>query len=461
MSTDTMSKDTISKDTINKDRPSGDNPDIDNMGSVAIDRSEEVDMRRTSAWRSPTAMVLAGLLAVQLALAGGFYWQGRQAADFAARGPLLNLDAASVDTVRVMSGDGEAETVSLARAEAGWRVLGNAEGEESIDVPADTAKVENLLESLGKLEADLPVATRSASRAQLDVAEDDYQRRLQLESGGEVVADLYIGSSPGFRKAHVRLADEDAIRAGEINVFDLPATLDDWLARDVLALAVLSRIEAEEFTLERQDDAWSLVTPSDGDQVSADDGDGVGDGDGDDNGEGGGQSSAGEDERALAEGQAAALADALSTLTVTGLAPPAASADVSDAEAMGEVASEATDEATDEATGDAAVEPTGSASGEVTDEAAGEVTVDAADEAAESPTAGANDSGVASEAPVTLAFTLETASGPRELTLTREGDRVTARRDDFDAEFTVSAGDFEALQSFDLDALLEPFDAGS
>jgi hypothetical protein len=75
------------------------------------------------------------------------------------------------------------------------------------------------------------------------------------------LAQLYLGTSPGFRKVHVRPADEDAVFAVTFDSWEASAKPDDWLDKEILKLdpATVERIELPDAVLQRQDERW-LVT---------------------------------------------------------------------------------------------------------------------------------------------------------------------------------------------------------
>ena len=72
-------------------------------------------------------------------------------------------------------------------------------------------------------------------------------------SAEETLAQLYVGTSPGFRKVHVRPADGDAVFAVAFNSWEASAKADDWIDKDILKLdeAEISRVEMPDFELHR------------------------------------------------------------------------------------------------------------------------------------------------------------------------------------------------------------------
>ncbi len=199
-----------------------------------------------------TNTVLSAALGVQLVLAGALYWLSTGQGEYAQAQTIAGFDLDAADTLTIE--DGEA-ILTLSRIDDNWQV----DGEGSI--PADAAAVFGVLERLSELEAGLPVATNKSSQAQLEVAEDKFQRKLTIKQGEDELAQLYLGTSPGFRKAHVRMKGEDAIHAAKINVFDFQTSESDWLDRQHFAFDDVTEISGDGYAVRLLDSAWQIVDP--------------------------------------------------------------------------------------------------------------------------------------------------------------------------------------------------------
>ena len=210
-----------------------------------------------SAWRKTLAasrllQVLGVVLVAQLVLAGGLYWNAGRDGNFVVAEELLAFDDSKADRLLITSAD---EKLALTRAEGVWQL----EGDQVL--PADGEKVDRLLSQLAGLKAGLPVATSTSAREQLEVAENDFQRHVTVQQGDEVLADLYVGTSPGYQRAHVRRAGQDAIVSAKLNVYDLPDNADGWMDRTLLSFDEVSHIQTEDFTLAKVDEQWKIEAP--------------------------------------------------------------------------------------------------------------------------------------------------------------------------------------------------------
>ena len=171
--------------------------------------------------------ILSGLLAVQFILTAAVTLTGEDYEAFQAEEKVLSFDKKEVDGLRIEDGT---DSVSLKKQEGKWLLP------ESGDFPANQSSVEQLLGKLATLKKGWPVAkTRSALR-RFKVDEEQFERKLVLLSGDEAQATLYVGTSPGFRKVHIRPANGDEVYAVMFNTWDAAAKADEWIDKDVLTL---------------------------------------------------------------------------------------------------------------------------------------------------------------------------------------------------------------------------------
>ena len=200
-------------------------------------------MNKTISW-------LAILLAAQLALAAGLYW-GSQGDNFEALGEsLLTTDTSLADKLVFSSPDA---SVTLAKKSDAWSIP------EYHDLPVNNEGLDTLLSKLGELQAGWPVANSSAAQARFEVAEDKFEKRMQLFRGDELLADIYVGTSPAYRRAHIRLAGATDIFSVELNAHDVYVKNEEWLDKALLVVSDLNSVKGADYTLQKQDDAWSLV----------------------------------------------------------------------------------------------------------------------------------------------------------------------------------------------------------
>lgn len=197
--------------------------------------------------------ILAGLLVAQLVMAVAVNMGEQDYGAFVAKEKLLAFDEQKVDRLTIEDGNG---AVTLDHSSGKW-VLPD-EG----DFPAAQKNVETVLDKLSGLEKGWPVATTTSASRRFKVAEDEFERKLTLYSGDEVVARLYVGTSPGFRKVHLRPDDEGAVFVAEFNTWEVDAQADGWIDKEILKLdqADLEKIEITgKFSLSKQQEDIQVV----------------------------------------------------------------------------------------------------------------------------------------------------------------------------------------------------------
>lgn len=86
------------------------------------------------------------------------------------------------------------------------------------------------------------------------MAAGKYQRHQQLLQDEQLVADLYVGTSPGFRKVHIRKVDDDAIYAVGLNSYEMPVKVSDWLHKTLLAPQDIEGIKGADCTQQKTED---------------------------------------------------------------------------------------------------------------------------------------------------------------------------------------------------------------
>lgn len=174
---------------------------------------------------------------------------------------LLSFDPDAVVKLELSTLD---ESVQLNRGGDGWQV-----GDEAL--PADSAKIGEMLDKLANVAATWPVATSSDSAVRFEVTEANFQRRLVLESVDGVVADLMLGTSPGYRRVHARADGADEVYSVDLSNYEVPVDANQWLDKTLLgATGLITGLQLEaSWQLASTDEGW-LVDDTAGDPEAAD-----------------------------------------------------------------------------------------------------------------------------------------------------------------------------------------------
>ncbi|MCG6939278.1 MAG: DUF4340 domain-containing protein [Gammaproteobacteria bacterium] len=234
---------------------------------------------------SKSRLWLSGLLLLQILLATGIFISTRSAQSGYEARPLLAFDPAAVNKITVSSSDDE---VTLLKNHGGWSLPGLK------GLPANAGKLQAALEKLAGLQSTWPVTTTAGSHERFEVAADKFQRRLRLYQHDKLAGELFLGTSPGFRKVHVRPSGDNNVYAVAINTYDFPAREQDWLDKELLAVKDVAAISGPDYALIKKDRQWQFEDTQKPDENSE-----------------------------LDAGKAGQLGEALASLRVTGVADKA------------------------------------------------------------------------------------------------------------------------------------------
>ena len=172
--------------------------------------------------------ICALLLAVQLGLAAWTHL--RVPADQAGpvQGAVLAVDTVAVD--ELLLEDSAGATLVLKKAGKGWILPGLA------DFPADSTRVQALVERLASLQRSWPEATTVEAAGRFQVAADRFERRLTLRGAGKDLGRVFLGSSAGLRRVYLRAEGDQDIFAVELAGRDQELDPNSWIDTAVLRL---------------------------------------------------------------------------------------------------------------------------------------------------------------------------------------------------------------------------------
>ncbi len=196
------------------------------------------------------------LLAAQLLLSAALFWPRQQSGESDAQAALLTLDTGSVDRLVISDGDG---SLLLLKQDAGW-VMPDYHG-----LPVQDSRLNRVLIDLPALPRGWPVAGSESAVERFEVSREGNQRKVEYFEGETLAGEIFVGTSPGFRKVHVRAAGDDSVYAVEFNTFELPTTANEWLEKSLLRMKDIDSVQGLDYRIDRGDDSWQ----GDGDSAPA------------------------------------------------------------------------------------------------------------------------------------------------------------------------------------------------
>lgn len=204
--------------------------------------------------------LLAGVLVLQLVVALSiFLWEGDRSGNFTSK-PLMSFESAQLDKLIVSDGGSD---VVLSKKGEEWQL-------SDTGLPVAEDKLERLLEKLKGLQTAWPVTTTSSSHERFEVSDNKMRRKISLYQGDKTVAELYVGTSPGFKKSHVRVDGQDEVYALEFNAYDVPTTMKEWLDKSLLAVKSVTKIKGKGYTLSKEGESWLIDPVQEGREINTD-----------------------------------------------------------------------------------------------------------------------------------------------------------------------------------------------
>lgn len=173
--------------------------------------------------------ILAGVLLLQLVLAGWMFWPRKATTGGAGKSLFPGIEADRI--VKLTVRDGLGESVELARRTNGW-VLSAAD-----DYPCTQDKVSSFLAKLLALKTDRMVTQTSSSHKQLKVADGAFERLVEFELSDGTSHKLYLGTSAGTQSSHMRAdaANEVYLSQG-LSAWDVGALATSWVDASYLSI---------------------------------------------------------------------------------------------------------------------------------------------------------------------------------------------------------------------------------
>jgi hypothetical protein len=194
------------------------------------------------------------LLLAQIALLVATRFIDRTGAERPGKGSLLAFTAADVD--EVLLEDGEGHHLALRKDKGRWLLP------EAGSFPADSVRVQDLIDRLAGMQRGWPEADTAEAAARFKVAPDRYVRKLNLLTSGTAQAIVYFGASSGLRKMYLRADNDPEIHSLALTQHELDVKTDSWIDTNIIRLAPgqITRIELPGLRLERGQDG---LQPSD------------------------------------------------------------------------------------------------------------------------------------------------------------------------------------------------------
>lgn len=180
------------------------------------------------------------------------------------KGPLLKLTAAEVN--EAVLEDGEGRRLTLKKEQGKWLLS------DIGSFPADTARVQGLIDRLAGLQRGWPEATTAEAAGRFKVAADRFERKLSLRKDGTILGTVFFGTSAGLRKSYLRVDGDSDIQTLAIAQHELEVKVDSWIDTSILRLKPeqVLRISLPGLRLERGPDGLQPADITASEEVAKD-----------------------------------------------------------------------------------------------------------------------------------------------------------------------------------------------
>lgn len=194
---------------------------------------------------------LGGLFVLQMFFAATLFWYFDVSRDKLVSEVLITSEKNSINKLVIHSDE---DKVVLELKGKQWNINGNEE------IFAAKSKVDSAIEKLAALKTNWPVATTASSHQRFEVSPDKFQRKIELFNGENLVGELYFGTSPGFKKVHIRRAGDNEVYAQSLNNYDFPVKGSEWLDKSILSANEVKTINREDYQITKKDAVWQWAS---------------------------------------------------------------------------------------------------------------------------------------------------------------------------------------------------------
>ena len=195
--------------------------------------------------------LLTILLVGQVALVLIMTLKQDRLATFQPHEPLLGVGVDQADEILLSTvDDGKSSELHLLKKDGRWVLPAIS------DYPVADDKIASLASELLSVSKPWPVGTTKISEKQFKTSDKDYERKIELKADGKSLGGIYLGTSPSFKKVHVRPFGEDMTYVIDYSSYQITSKPADWINKDLLVVDELdvAKLKFKDWTIENSDD---------------------------------------------------------------------------------------------------------------------------------------------------------------------------------------------------------------
>jgi len=222
--------------------------------SVSLNLTQELNVKTKNAqsvspfkqWQSWLLIVFA----VQVVLTVGIFAYQKMSTQSSSAQPLVSFPMDKVTKVVIRDA---ANSATLLKSSGDWLLP------DLHQLPIDQTKLNDLLDKLKATKLTWPVATTSSSHERFEVSDDKFQRRIAFYQDDKKLGEFFLGTTPGFKKIHLRRDGDKEVYAVTLNQFDFASNAADWFDKHIIDVKSLTSIKGADYQLQKAGQDWQLV----------------------------------------------------------------------------------------------------------------------------------------------------------------------------------------------------------
>ena len=195
--------------------------------------------------------ILIGTAIIQIVFLLLSFWGKRDLGHYAGHEPLLSFSKNDISKIQLKTKE---NTLSIIKEGDNW-VLPSYH-----TFPVKTSKITDLLTNLSNLKKGWPVGKTAVASKQLKTTQEDSDKQLHLFKGDNIIHTIYFGTSPSFKKVHMRVDANKEIYLLPFETYRLRTDELSWRDDSLLQQDKnkISKVTLGAVELINNDNVWKL-----------------------------------------------------------------------------------------------------------------------------------------------------------------------------------------------------------
>ena len=172
-------------------------------------------------------VTLVIIFILQICLATALYSNKKNAGAYTSQEDILKFESNLVEKILLEDSERKA-TLILEKQNDLW-ILPNY-----FNFPASLPKIEKFLKKFSTIKKGWPVATTNTTAKRFKVEKDNFVKKVIFSFKNNDTKIILLGTSPGFKKIHSRIPDQDEIFAIPFSSYEAETDPEKWMNKNFL-----------------------------------------------------------------------------------------------------------------------------------------------------------------------------------------------------------------------------------